>query len=96
VASDGGFPGALRRCPRQQLFQIDLFAQRKFEKTKANCTDVFFAQALRWIESVKGKKPFYCYVTPNAPHAPLHVRPEDEKRYTDRVKEPERGESFSA
>jgi Arylsulfatase A and related enzymes len=30
-----------------------------------------------WMESVKGKKPFFCYIPTNAPHAPLHVRPED-------------------
>ena len=58
------------------------------KKTKGYCTDVFFGQATKWIESVKGKKPFFCYLPTNAPHAPLHVRPEDEKRYADKVKNP--------
>ena len=66
----------------------------KFEKTNGYCTDVFFGQAMRWIESVKGKQPFFCYIPTNAPHAPLHVRPEDEKRYAGRVKNPNTAKFF--
>jgi arylsulfatase len=44
----------------------------KFEKTDGYCTDVFFRQALGWIEQVK-EKPFYCHIATNAPHAPLDV-----------------------
>ncbi|MCE9519387.1 MAG: sulfatase-like hydrolase/transferase [Verrucomicrobia bacterium] len=57
----------------------------KFEKTEGYCTDVFFTQATKWIEGVKGKQPFYCYIPTNAPHTPLSVRPEDEARYKDKV-----------
>jgi arylsulfatase A-like enzyme len=37
-------------------------------------TDVFFAEAMRWIRQrgVSGE-PFFAYITPNAPHAPLFV-----------------------
>ena len=36
-------------------------------RTKGYCTDVFFGQATKWIESVKGKgEPFYCQITTNA------------------------------
>src|SRR5205814_5979514 len=59
-----------------------------FEKTAGYCTDVFFAQALRWVESVKGRQPFFCYLPTNAPHAPLQVRPQDEQRYAGRVQDP--------
>jgi arylsulfatase len=82
------YPGSCGDVPGNSYFDPAILHNGKFEKTRGYCTDVFFGQALRWIESVKGKKPFFCYVTPNAPHAPLHVRPEDEKRYADKVKNP--------
>ena len=41
-------------------------------KTKGYCTDVFFDAALDWIDRCRKEgKPFFCYVTPNAPHGPL-------------------------
>jgi len=36
---------------------------------------------MKWIDSVRGKRPFFCYIPTNAPHGPLDVRPEDEARY---------------
>ncbi|MEX0988207.1 MAG: arylsulfatase [Bacteroidales bacterium] len=42
---------------------------RKFE---GYCTDVFFNEALKFIEKNKDQ-PFFCYISTNAPHAPLHV-----------------------
>jgi arylsulfatase len=74
--------------PGNSYFDPTILHNGTFEKTRGYCTDVFFGQALRWMESVKGKKPFFCYLATNAPHAPLHVRPEDEKRYADKVKDP--------
>lgn len=56
------------------------------------CTDVFFGEALRFIESHKDE-PFCCFITPNAPHAPFNVEakyrdlyaeedlPDDRKRF---------------
>jgi arylsulfatase len=81
------YPGSCGDAPGNTYFDPAILHNGKFEKTKGYCTDVFFAQALRWIESVKGSKPFFCYLATNAPHAPLQVRPEDEKRYADRVKD---------
>jgi len=56
-----------------------------FVKTDGYCTDVFFSQATKWIESRKGKGPFLAWIATNAPHAPLQVRPEDEARYAGKV-----------
>jgi arylsulfatase len=81
------YPGSCGDAPGNTYFNPVLLHGGKFEKTRGYCTDVFFGQALRWVESVKGKKPFFCYLPTNAPHAPLQVRPEDEKRYADRVKD---------
>ncbi|MEL7119128.1 MAG: arylsulfatase [Bacteroidota bacterium] len=36
------------------------------------CTDVFFSEALKFIEKNKDK-PFFCYISTNAPHGPLNV-----------------------
>jgi arylsulfatase len=88
------YPGSCGDAPGNSYFDPTILHNGKFEKTKGYCTDVFFSQAERWIESVKGKKPFYCYLATNAPHAPLHVRPEDEKRYADKVKDPNAAKFF--
>ncbi|HKI31423.1 MAG TPA: arylsulfatase [Gemmataceae bacterium] len=82
------YSGSCGDAPGNTYFDPAILHNGKFEKTRGYCTDVFFGQALAWMESVKGKKPFFCYLATNAPHAPLHVRPEDEKRYADRVKDP--------
>ena len=74
-------------APGNTYFDPAILHNGTFVKTKGYCTDVFFAQAAKWIESVKGKQPFYCHIATNAPHAPLQVRPEDEARYKDKVKQ---------
>ncbi|MSR51689.1 MAG: DUF4976 domain-containing protein [Gemmataceae bacterium] len=82
------YPGSCGDAPGNTYFDPAILHNGKFEKTKGYCTDVFFSQATKWIESVKGKdKPFFCYIPTNAPHAPLTVRPEDEARYKDQVKQ---------
>src|SRR4051794_5039142 len=82
------YPGSCGDAPGNTYFNAVLLHNGTFEKTSGYCTDVFFRQALRWIDSVKGKKPFFCYIATNAPHASLQVRPEDEKRYSGKVKNP--------
>jgi arylsulfatase len=79
------YPGSCGDAPGNSYFNPTILHNGKFEKTQGYCTDVFFGQAVRWLEAVKGGKPFFCYITPNAPHGPLHVRPEDEQRYAGKV-----------
>lgn len=44
----------------------------KPEKFEGFCTDVFFANAQKFIaESARQKKPFFCYLPTNAPHGPM-------------------------
>ena len=45
------------------------------EQTQGYCTDVFFNEALSFIEKSKAE-PFLCYLSLNAPHSPFNV-PED-------------------
>ena len=42
------------------------------EKTTGYCTDVFFDEALLFIEKSKSM-PFFCYLSLNAPHSPFNV-----------------------
>lgn len=44
----------------------------KMEKYEGYCTDVFFSEAIDFIETNKDK-PFFCYIATNAPHGPLNV-----------------------
>jgi arylsulfatase len=81
------YPGSCGDAPGNKYFNPAILHNGKFEKTTGYCTDVFFAQAMKWIEEVKGKKPFYAHIATNAPHAPLEVRPEDLARYAGKVTE---------
>ncbi len=45
------------------------------QKYEGYCTDVFFSEGLKFIEANKDK-PFFCYISTNAPHKPLNL-PED-------------------
>ena len=81
------FPGSCGDAPQNSYFKPAILHNGSFEKTNGYCTDVFFAQATQWIESVKGKKPFYCHLATNAPHAPLVVPDENAKHYRDKTKD---------
>jgi arylsulfatase len=81
------YPGSCGDAPGNTYFSPAIKHNGKFEKTDGYCTDVFFGQATKWIASVKGRKPFFAYIPTNAPHGPLQVRPEDEKRYADKVQD---------
>jgi arylsulfatase A-like enzyme len=83
------YPGSCGDVPGNSYFDPTINHNGKFEKTKGYCTDVFFGQATKWIESVKAQKdkPFFCYIPTNAPHGPLHVLAGDEARYKDLVKQ---------
>jgi arylsulfatase A-like enzyme len=52
------------------------------EKYEGYCTNVFFTEALKFIEDNKDN-PFFCYISTNAPHGPLNVPKEYLDMYTD-------------
>ena len=81
------YPGSCGDAPGNTYFGPTILHNGKFEKTDGYCTDVFFAQATKWIESVKGRQPFYVHLATNVPHAPLQVKPEDEAVYAGKVPE---------
>src|SRR5581483_10930330 len=68
-------------APGNRYFDPVIKHNGRFEKTDGYCTDVFFRQATQWIDSVRGRQPFFCYIATNAPHAPLDVPEEYEALY---------------
>ncbi|SFB53535.1 arylsulfatase [Algoriphagus aquimarinus] len=54
----------------------------ELEKYEGYCTDVFFNEAMDFIEENK-EKPFFAYIATNAPHGPLNVPEEYYNLYKD-------------
>jgi arylsulfatase A-like enzyme len=79
------YPGSCGDAPGNTYFDPAILHNGKFVKTQGFCTDVFFAQAAKWIDVARRGKPFFAYITPNAPHSPYTARPEDAALYRDKV-----------
>jgi arylsulfatase len=79
------YPGSCGDAPGNRYFDPVILHNGKFERTHGYCTDVFFGQALKWIESVQGGQPFFAHITPNAAHAPLDVPEKYVGRYAGKV-----------
>lgn len=63
------------------------------QRYEGYCTDVFFAEALRFIEANKDR-PFFCYLSTNAPHSPLNLPEKYLNRYKDVDELPDRFKRF--
>lgn len=66
--------------PKTAYFDPVLTRNGKEVKTKGYCTDVFTDAAVRFLTAEKGK-PFFAYVSFNAPHAPFQVPDADSAPY---------------
>jgi arylsulfatase A-like enzyme len=74
------YPGTCSDAPGNTYFNPTIRHNGTFERTQGFCTDVFFAQALKWIEErSRTNKPFFAYIPTNAPHEPL-ICPEEYQR----------------
>lgn len=80
------YPGTCGDAPGNGYFDPVILHNGTFEKTSGYCTDVFFGQAMRWIEAMKSGQPLFAYITPNAPHGPLICPENYEAMYRDKVK----------
>lgn len=70
------YPGSCGDAPRNSNIDPALWHNGKWEKTTGYCTDLFFAQATKWMGGLAGgKQPFFAYIPLNAAHGP-HVLPE--------------------
>ncbi|MEO8350284.1 MAG: arylsulfatase [Chthoniobacteraceae bacterium] len=71
------YPGSCGDAPGNTNIDPVLWHNGKFEKTKGYCTDLFFAEALKWIDARRAaNQPFFAYIPLNAAHGP-HVVPKE-------------------
>ena len=84
------FPGTQGAFPGTSYFDPFIKHNDKVVKTKGYCTDVFFKQALGWMKKQKDK-PFFAYISTNAPHGPFIVADKYKDIYKDqKIKEKSR------
>ena len=72
VIHGGGGVGQTPDYWNNDYFDDTYFRNGKPEKFDGYCTDIWFDEALKFIESKK-EEPFFCYIATNAPHGPFHV-----------------------
>ncbi|MEX2399391.1 MAG: sulfatase-like hydrolase/transferase, partial [Rhodothermales bacterium] len=54
-----------------------LFHNGEEVRMEGYCTDIYFDEAMRWMDSAREEgRPFFAYVSTNAPHGPYHDVPE--------------------
>lgn len=71
------FPGTQGAVPGTSYFGPIIRHNGTFVKTEGYCTDVFFQQSLGWMKgNIEKKKPFFAYISTNAPHSPF-IAPDD-------------------
>lgn len=74
----GGGVGQVPDYFGNDYFDDTYFLNGTPKKFDGYCTDVWFNEAIKWIESNKDK-PFFLYLATNAPHSPFNV----EDKYRD-------------
>lgn len=79
------YPGSCGDAPGNTYFNPAILHNNRFVKTQGYCTDVFFRQALDWINQQRGKRPFFAYIATNTPHVPLQVPEHYAKIYAGKV-----------
>ena len=82
-----GMVGGFNSCFQEDPFYTRLPADRTkrgYAKDAFYSTDVFGDYSLDFLAAARqAKKPFFQYLAFNAPHFPLHAKPDDIKRYAD-------------
>jgi arylsulfatase len=67
-----------------QLIEDNAFLDHAVYREGYYCTDDWTDRAIAWLKEHAGagpRKPLFLYVAHNAPHAPLHAKPEDVVRH---------------
>lgn len=89
------YPGSCGDAPGNTYFDPAILHNGKFVKTKGYCTDVFYRQATEWMDARrKSGKPFFAYISLNAPHGPYIAWPEDAALYAGKVPRPQIAHCF--
>ncbi|WP_158973919.1 arylsulfatase [Cellulophaga sp. L1A9] len=68
----GGGVGQTPDYWNNDYFDDTYFRNDKPEKVEGYCTDIWFDEAIKFIETKK-ENPFLCYLSLNAPHSPYNV-----------------------
>ena len=76
----GGGVGNLPDVWANNYIDDTYYHNGKKEKYKGYCTDVWFDEALKFIDKNKDT-PFFCYISTNAPHLPFVVPGEYDQMY---------------
>lgn len=80
------YPGSCGDAPGNHYQNPTLLHNGVFEKTEGYCTDLFFHQAIRWIDQQRqGGAPFFAYIVPNVAHGPLECPEENFQHYAGKV-----------
>ena len=88
--------GGIGQTP--DLWGNDYFDDRYFhngqpKQYQGYCTDVFFEEAMRFIEKQRDD-PFFCYLLPNAPHGPYYVDKKYSNPFVEKVFSPNRANFY--
>ncbi len=83
----GGGIGQTPDYWNNDYFDDTYYRNRKPEKFQGYCTDVWFREALKFIEDNKNN-PFFCYISTNAPHSPYYVPEKYRNMYVDKENVP--------
>ncbi|MFH1304571.1 MAG: arylsulfatase [Planctomycetota bacterium] len=83
VQHGGGGVGQTPDDWQNDYFDDTYLRQGKPEKFKGYCTDIWFDEALKFIETNKSK-PFFAYISTNAPHGPYLVDKKYSEPYADK------------
>ena len=68
--------------PDNTYFNPMLKRNNEWKESQGYCTDIFFREAMQYIEMHKDE-PFFAYIATNAPHTPLQIADEYVKPYLD-------------
>ena len=80
------YPGSCGDAPGNRYQDPVLLHNGVFEKTHGYCTDVFFNQAIAWMDSERKRgEPFFAYLPTNVAHSPLQCPEENFKHYSGKV-----------
>lgn len=81
VHGGGGLAQPSDPPPGNHYFNPTLLRDGKFEKVEGYCTDIFFREAIGFVQRHKAE-PFFLYIPTNAPHTPLEI----EEKYVEPFK----------
>lgn len=81
----GGGVGQTPDYWNNDYFDDTYFRNGKPEKKEGYCTDVWFSEAMKFIENKKDD-PFFCYISLNAPHGPYNLPEEYYNIYKDETR----------